>query len=78
MEKAVVVRGKMSGPRRVELDEPVDELDGPVEVVLRPSAGSSSNHRDVFDLIASMPPGGRTKEDIDRQIADDRSEWADE
>lgn len=36
MERAIIVRGKMSDPRHIELDEPVTEVQGTVEVVVRP------------------------------------------
>ncbi len=35
MPRAVVVRGRVSDPRHVELDEPVTGWHGPVEVTLR-------------------------------------------
>lgn len=35
MPRAVVVRGRISDPRHVELDEPVTGWRGPVEVTLR-------------------------------------------
>jgi len=36
MERAVVVRGNLNDPRHIELDEPVSEIQGPVEVTVRP------------------------------------------
>jgi hypothetical protein len=35
MERAIVVKGTLSDPTHIELDEPVNELQGPVEVVVR-------------------------------------------
>jgi hypothetical protein len=35
---AVKVRGRLSDPRHIELDEPVDVVAGPVEVVLQEAA----------------------------------------
>lgn len=35
MAKAVIARGRMQDPRHIELDEPVTDLDGEIEVVLR-------------------------------------------
>lgn len=31
-----------------------------------------SESRDVFDVISSLPGGSRTKDDIDRQLSEDR------
>jgi hypothetical protein len=71
MERGVVVRGKLHG-RHIELDEEVDELDGEVEVFLR-SVGATPRPPDVLDVIASLPAGTRSKDEIDRQLADDRA-----
>lgn len=78
METAVIVRGRISNSRHIELDEPVADIDGEVEVVLRrvkPSAETKA--ADIFELIAASSPGTRTKEDIDRQLADERNAWGD-
>lgn len=78
MERAIVVRGKLSAPKRIELDEPVTELEGEVEVVLRPvSDRAEGKAEDIFDFIAKLPPGTRTKEDIDRQFREERESWGD-
>ncbi len=51
---------------------------GEVEVVVRPvEAKPATPQRDIFDVIRSLPPGSRTKEDIDRQIAEERDSWRD-
>lgn len=36
MERTVVVRGKLNDPSHIELDEPVSDIKGPVEVTVRP------------------------------------------
>ena len=36
MERAVVVRGHLSDPNHIDLDEPVSAIRGAVEVTLRP------------------------------------------
>jgi len=78
MERAVVVRGKLADSQHIELDEPVTELVGPVEVVLRPIPASvGSEEEDIFDFIAKLPPGTRSKEDIDRQMREERESWGD-
>ena len=78
MERAIVVRGKLSAPSRIELDEPVTELKGDVEVVLRSIPNRSEGKvEDIFDFIARLPPGNRTKEDVDRQIREERESWGD-
>ena len=75
MDKAIVVRGRLSDPRHIELDEPVTSLYGAVEVVVRAASEGLLPVRDVFDLIAGLPPGQRLKADIDRQLQEDRASW---
>jgi hypothetical protein len=74
MERGVVVRGRIHG-RRIDLDEPVDQLEGEVEVVVRPVTAAQPTVADMLALIATFPPGTRSKEDIDRQIAEERASW---
>lgn len=76
MERAFVVRGRLSDPRHIELDEPILDFQGRIElVVLSPGAAPGRAERDVFDLVASMPPGVRAKEDIDRDLREERDSW---
>lgn len=78
METALILRGKLSNSRHIELDEPVPGSDGEVEVVLRRVTMSGEPKTiDVFDLIAAATPGARSKEDIDQQLADERASWED-
>jgi sirohydrochlorin ferrochelatase len=75
MKRSIVARGRLSDPRHIELAEPVGEIRGDVEVLIRelPKAGAE----DVFDVIASLAPGSRTKADIDQQIHEERASWGD-
>jgi hypothetical protein len=74
MERAVVVRGRLHG-RQIDLDEPVEQPDGEVEVTVRPVPGAHLTVGSLLALIATFPPGNRGKNDIDRQIAEDRAGW---
>jgi hypothetical protein len=75
MERGVIVRGRLHG-RHIDLDESVDELDGEVEIVVRPvEAGRAKTIESIFEFIRSLPPGTRTKNDIDRQITEERDSW---
>lgn len=76
MRHLVVVTGTLASPRRIDLDEPVTDLVGKVEVVLVPAPEDSpARGQDVFPFLASLPPGQRSKEEIDRQISDERAGW---
>lgn len=62
MESAIIVRGKMADSRHIELSEAVPGLTGDVEVVLRRVARAPEEPRpDVFELIASLGAGTRSK-----------------
>jgi hypothetical protein len=77
MKRGVVVRGRLHG-RHIDLDEPVDQIDGEVEVVVRAVEHTRAKPvESIFELIRKLPPGTRTKEDIDRQIAEERDGWDD-
>ena len=74
MERAIVVRGRLRG-RHIELEETVEGIDGEVEVVVRAATGTTPRPPDVLDVIAALPPGARSKQDIDRQLRDERASW---
>jgi len=77
MERAIIIRGRLADSRHIELDEPVDELEGDVEITLRPVTEAARPRRDIADIIASMRGGQRSKEDIDAQLAEERASWGD-
>ncbi len=77
MQRAIIVRGRLSGPRRIDLDEPLDEATGEVEVVVRQVEPHAAPSEDVFAFLRSLPEGTRSKEDIDRQIAEEKDAWGD-
>ncbi len=75
MERAVIVKGRVTDDRHIELDEPLGKLTGPVEVTLRPVPTAPEEPEDILDFLAKLPPGKRTKEDIDRQIREEHDSW---
>ena len=75
MERRVVVRGRLHG-RNIELDEPVDDLNGEVEVVVRPVPICPAKP-DVLDVIARLPPGTHSKAELDRRVQNERDSWSD-
>ena len=78
MKTAISIRGRMLDARHIALEEPVNDIRGPVEVVLHAVTDASEPVvRDVFAFIASLSPGTRSKEDIDQQLAEERSSWGD-
>jgi actin-like ATPase involved in cell morphogenesis len=73
MDTAVIVRGRVTDSRHIELDEPVGQLEGAVEVTLRPVPPDQGE--DIVEFLARLPGGTRTKEDIDRQVREERDSW---
>ena len=72
MERAVRVKGRMISPTVVELDEPVSEVRGAVDVVLEvaPSVGGVDA---IFERLRRLGAGDRSKDDIDEQIRGERA-----
>jgi hypothetical protein len=75
MSRTVVVRGRITGVTTVELDEPVPDKVTGVEIVLHMHEAAEDPAQELLDFLASLPAGTRSKEDIDRQIEEDRSAW---
>ena len=75
MRESITMRGKLSDARHIELAEPIEDVGEEVEVVIRPIQPRPK--KDVFEFIASLPAGTRTKEDIDRQMREERDSWGD-
>jgi hypothetical protein len=77
----IIVKGRLVSPTRVELLEPVTDALGDVEVVVRQDSDRDEpqaldrNARELVEFLKSLPPGTRPKEDIDRQIEEERSSW---
>jgi hypothetical protein len=72
MTRTVVIKGHKTGPNTVELDQPLPNETTEVEVVARVKTAGGGK---LSDFLRSLPPGTRTKEDIDRQINEERDSW---
>jgi hypothetical protein len=76
MVQAWVIKGRLVDARTVELDEPVDRTVGEVEVIV---CGRPDDMRRAEPGLAAflrgLPPGTRTKEEIDRQVTEERDSW---
>ena len=72
----IVVDGRLISPTQIELDQPVVVADAAVEVQIRPrSAARREALLALLQRMAARPGGGRSKEDIDRQIQEERDSW---
>jgi len=77
MVRAVVVKGHLVDSRRVELEEPVDVETREVEIIVRvaePASGAKDSDG-VAAFLRSLPPGTRSKAEIDQQIREERGSW---
>jgi hypothetical protein len=73
MSRTVVVKGRVVGPSTVELETPLPEEVRDVEVTARVDDRVEGK---LSDYLRSLPPGTRTKEDIDQQIREERGYWS--
>jgi hypothetical protein len=81
MAESIVVKGRLVSPTTVELESPVDVLPGQARVdVVLPAAsidGEAQRQKTMklIEHLRSLPPGNRTREDIERQIQEERDNW---
>jgi hypothetical protein len=76
MVRAWVVKGHLVGPSTVQLDEPLTAHTGEVEVILRLVEAPPRRDAGLATFLRSLPPGTRSKADIDRQIQEERESWS--
>jgi hypothetical protein len=75
MAESITVKGTLRDSRHIELAEPVQGIGEEVELVIRrltPDSGKT-----LLEILATLPPGSRSKEDIDQQIREERDSWGD-
>jgi hypothetical protein len=66
------------GPRRIDLQEAVEDVTGKVEVIVRPVEHvQSPTRRKLREVTRSLSPGRRSKDDIDTQLSEERASWGD-
>ena len=64
MKRAIVVRGRLTGARTIELEEPVEGVEAEVEVVLREVTAAVAAEDDPESLVAVLH-----REDVDAALA---------
>ena len=78
MQDAIVVKGRLIGPRNVELEQSVSNANEHVEVIVHMGDQlASENGESIFAFLRRLPAGNRTKDEIDRQITEERDAWGD-
>lgn len=62
----------------IVLNQPVALPEGAtveVEVAVKAADSEAGDSSGILDLVSALPGGSRTKEDIDRQMHDERTSW---
>lgn len=79
VQNAIVIKGRLVGPSEVRLDSPVADVSADVDVILRPAAVPSSGEsaQPIADFLNGLPPGSRSRNDIDNEVNDERNAWGD-
>jgi hypothetical protein len=73
---SIIVPGRLVSPTQIELSRPINVSDPAIEVEVRErSANRDQALADLMQFMMSRPAGTRTKEDIDRQIEEERNSW---
>ncbi len=75
MSRAVIVKGHVLDGNTVRLDEPLPPDVREIEVVVRLQDKATGTRKKLGDFLRSLPPGTRTKEEIDKQVAEERDSW---
>lgn len=71
MARTNTTRDHAAGPKIVDLVEPLPER--PSDVMLDTPVQTGGGK--LSEMVRSLPPGIRTKEDIDHQIDEERDSW---
>jgi phage terminase large subunit-like protein len=76
MQSVHIIRGHLTGPRSVELDEAVADPQGEVQVIVpRSSNGASPLRESIHAFLKRLPAGTRTRQEIDQQLHEERDGW---
>lgn len=74
MPETIVIPGHLVDSKTVELDSPAPPEATDAEVVIRVPT-TLRPPRKLSEILREFPPGTRTKDDIDRQIEEEREAW---
>lgn len=75
MDTARVITGRISDPTHIELDSPLIDVAGRIEIIIRPAPAESTQSYDVFDYFKALQPGHRSKSEIDDELRRERDAW---
>jgi hypothetical protein len=75
MAGTIIVKGRLVGPKNVELDEEVHASSGEVQVIVQTDRKEIDQTPSVFEFLRQLPAGTRDKAELDRQIRQERESW---
>ena len=75
MHNAIVISGRLVGPRNVQLDEPVADLNARIEVIVRWDQTQKIGEPTLAEFLGALPAGSRSRQDIDEQLRSERAGW---
>lgn len=75
MQNAIVISGRLVGPRNIQLDEPVRDLHAQVEVIVRTENTKNLKDQNLAEFFRGLPSGTRSRSDIDEQLRSERAGW---
>ena len=76
--RAIRVQSQMGKDRTLHIHLPSDVEEGPVEVIVLVPEPAPPKHHSLEDFLASLkqaPQLGRSKEEIDSYLADQKEAW---
>jgi hypothetical protein len=78
MQNTRVIKGRLTGPKSVELDQAVAGAQAEVEVLVHPLPDPQAhNGETIAQYLRRLPAGKLTKQEMDQQIQDERNVWGD-
>ena len=72
MKNTLLIHGRLTGPTTIELDQPISDVEGEVDVIVRRKVETAEESETVFEFLSKLPPGTRSREDIDQEIREER------
>ena len=75
MQNAIVISGRLVGPRNIQLDEPVTDLHAQVEVIVRSGNTQKLKDQNLAEFFRGLPSGTRSRKDVDEQLGSERAGW---
>jgi hypothetical protein len=75
VQRTIVLKGHVISSNTIRVDEPLPSKPRDVEVILRVPDEEAGDPRRIVDLLMTLPPGKRSKQDIDAQIDEGRGPW---